>query len=85
MANGGGPACLRLQFLLNEEEINSIQKTLFFSKELLHKIKACVEKYYPETFMLRDLQDAQFRENAYFAVKKIASILGLTQLYHKKI
>ena len=55
MKNGGGPACLRLRVILNEEEIQSANPKIFYSKELHEGLEEIINKYYPEELTIADL------------------------------
>ena len=60
--NGGGPACLRLKVILNDEELESLNQNLMNS-ERLESIKLLIEEYrdvlYPD-----DLKDPNLLDEA---------------------
>lgn len=80
MQNGGGPACLRLRAPLTKMEIQKVHKEAFFSDTLYTKLKACIEKYYPETLTLKDLTDPELLHNTREAHLAICKILKLKLL-----
>ena len=41
MGNGGGPACLRLRMVLNEEEFDTINKRFILTPELYKRLLQC--------------------------------------------
>jgi len=57
MQNGGGPACLRCRFVLNEKEIASIKPNIFLNDELYHQLKSWIERHYRDRLTLQDLAD----------------------------
>lgn len=80
MANGGGPACLRLRILLSEEERNSINQKCLFNNQIYKNLCEIIEKYYPVKFSLQLLLESKFRSDCQEAVSKINQILGLENL-----
>lgn len=81
MANGGGPACLRLRVVLDEEEFNNIEQGVIFTEDLYHKIKKIIERYYVDRLKVEDFFDQQFLSNAKTALDEIASALNLGSIY----
>lgn len=77
MANGTGPACLRLRMVLAEDELKSIPQGVLFSDALYHKLRSIIERYYRDSLRLEDLLDTSFRDSCRQALTAIAEALGL--------
>ncbi len=60
MANGGGPACLRLRVPLREAEIGRLPGRLRLDLQLEERLTAAIERWYPETLELADLCDLDY-------------------------
>lgn len=82
MANGGGPACLRLRAVLNDAELKAIHQGVILDEEKEEALFAIVEKYYKEDFVIKDLLDAKFRQNCAYALDEISRIIKLDNLYN---
>ena len=57
MMNGGGPACLRLKVILNDEELGSINQNFLMNNEKLESIKLLIEREYRDVLYPDDLKD----------------------------
>lgn len=68
MANGGGPACLRLRISLNREQLASLPPRLFLDAEQYHRVHDWIVKWYPEQLTLRELADVTLVEHLEQAV-----------------
>ncbi len=79
MQNGGGPACLRLRFLLNEEEVKTT-KTLL-TKYLYKSLVNWVDKHYRDRLAPKDLSDPLLIKESYEALDELTEILQLPKLY----
>ncbi|HXF29677.1 MAG TPA: N-succinylarginine dihydrolase, partial [Chlamydiales bacterium] len=77
MMNGGGPACLRLRIEVTDKEMKAIHKGVFFTLQLYKEIQQAINKWYPDTFTITDLLDADFRKSCKVAHEKIVSLLQL--------
>ncbi|HXW60688.1 MAG TPA: N-succinylarginine dihydrolase [Myxococcota bacterium] len=82
MANGGGPACLRLRIVLNEKELASIKQGVIFSESLYQRLKSIIEQYYVDRFELKDLFDQKFLQSTKEALDQISEALDLGALYN---
>ena len=60
MANGGGPACLRLRVPLREAEIGRLPARLRLDLQLHERLTAAIERWYPERLELADLCDLDY-------------------------
>ena len=81
MANGGGPACLRLRVVLNETEINKIHPHVLFTEKLYLELKQWIEKHYRDYLVLKDLADPKFYEESKLALNELTKILHLGNFY----
>ena len=81
MANGGGPACLRLRVVLGEEEIKSIRSEIFMSEKLYHDLEIIINKYYINNLTIEHLLDPAFLAICQEALDQISRILGLYPIY----
>ena len=68
MANGGGPACLRLRISLNREQLAALPPRIFLDAEQYHRVHDWIVKWYPEQLALPDLADATLVEHLQQAV-----------------
>lgn len=81
MANGGGPACLRLRVPLSAQERGLIKKTVWLSDGLFADLAKIIDEYYVDELKLDHFFDKQFLDRAKLALEKIAIALGLGNIY----
>lgn len=81
MRNGGGPACLRLRVVLNDEEISHTHQGVFATKELLQKLLVWSDKHYRDSLSLPDLLDPALVNESNTALNELTQILGLGCIY----
>lgn len=81
MANGGGPACLRLRVVLTTEELGSIKQSVIFTDSIEKKLERIIKKYYVEEFFIEQLLDKKFLLNCQNALDEISQVLGLDGIY----
>lgn len=60
MANGGGPACLRLRMMLDPEEIASLSSKYRLTNGLFDRLSAAIEKCYPKSLSSKDFCNPDF-------------------------
>lgn len=60
MANGGGPACLRLRMMLEPQDVQRISSKYRLTTELFDKLSATIEKWYPQQLSFADLGNSDF-------------------------
>lgn len=77
MWNGGGPACLRLRIVLNEEELSAIHPDIFFTDTLYEKLETLVKTHYRDMLKGDDLADPQLVGECQTAWYEIQKILNL--------
>lgn len=64
MKNGGGPACLRLRLLLNENEQKSIPQKFWLNPRKADLLSAWIDQHYPNSLRLEELRDESFAKDA---------------------
>lgn len=77
MANGGGPACLRLRVVADPK---TVDQRFIASHEKLDQIAAIVEQYWPENIVPAQLADAGLIESIQTARSALLDICELDQL-----
>lgn len=68
MANGGGPACLRLRISLSPAQLAALPPGILLNDEQYHRVHDWIVKWYPVQLTLSDLADAAFVEHLRQAV-----------------
>lgn len=81
MQNGGGPACLRLRVVLNENEMKETNQGIFLTDHLYQRLRAYIEKYYPTRLTLDSLTDSALYELNCKALIELTDILNLGKVY----
>lgn len=81
MKNGGGPACLRLQVQLTQEEFAATNQNFLITENTYHKLKAWVNKHYRDRLHPQDLADIQLLHESYQALENLSEILCLHGIY----
>lgn len=85
MKNGGGPACLRLRVLLNEEEKAAIKTNIWLTDTLFKQLNLWIDKYYRDRLSIDDLADAQLLQESQFALDELTQILNIGSIYDFQI
>ncbi|WP_432698501.1 N-succinylarginine dihydrolase [Marinobacterium sp. YM272] len=81
MNNGGGPACLRLRVVLNNDELSAVNAGVLLTDHLYNRLCDWVEKYYPDRLLPADLADPALLRSSREALDRLAQILGLGAVY----
>lgn len=81
MANGGGPACLRLRVPLTQAQLAMVKPTVLISDQLLFALEQAINKYYVDELTNEHFLDKKFIDNTRYALDEIANILGLEKIY----
>ena len=81
MANGGGPACLRLRVPLTAEELNSLRPSIFMNENTYEKLAEIINKYYINNLTIEHLLDTKFLQYSQKALDQISQVLGLYPIY----
>jgi succinylarginine dihydrolase len=77
MQNGGGPACLRLRIVLNDDEVNAANPHVFLSEELYQTLHRWIDKHYRDRLSLHDLSDQLLYRESQAALGELYQILHL--------
>lgn len=81
MANGGGPACLRLRVVLTEEELANLSGRVILDDALYADLVAWVEKHYRDSLHPDELGDIALLNETKAALTELSEILQLPDLY----
>lgn len=81
MANGGGPACLRLRIVLTEEELKKIHAPIFLTNENYPILKQWIKKNYRDRLVAKDIIDPLFYKETKTALDELTEILNLGSIY----
>ncbi len=81
MANGGGPACLRLRVVLSAQELANLSGRVILDDALYNDLVAWVKKHYRETLSPEELGDIALLNETYAALLELSEILQLPNLY----
>jgi succinylarginine dihydrolase len=82
MANGGGPACLRLRVVMNQNQLKAMHQGILLTDKLYLEIKQWIEKHYRERLHPHDLADRQLLLETQAALDELTQILKLGPIYH---
>lgn len=85
MKNGGGPACLRLRVVLNEEELAAMHQPVLVNDQLLDDLDKWVDKHYRPTLSLEDLTDPDLVKESFNALDELATRLKLRSVYSESL
>lgn len=81
MANGGGPACLRLRVVLNEHELAAVNSAALMNETLFITLNDWVDRYYRDRLTQADLADPQLLREGREALDRLTQILKLGSVY----
>lgn len=81
MRNGGGPACLRLRVVLNEQELSAMHQGVTANDALLNSLEDWVTKYYRTELNASDLVDPALMDESSQALDALSKILQLGGIY----
>ena len=81
MANGGGPACLRLRVVLTEAELAALSGNVLLNDALYGQLVKWVNTHYREQLHPDELGDPALLEETYHALNALTDILQLPNLY----
>lgn len=81
MANGGGPACLRLRVVLTEPEIQALNPAVLMNDALFTTLNDWVDCYYRDRLTQADLADPQLLREGREALDRLTQILRLGSVY----
>lgn len=81
MANGGGPACLRLRVVLTPEEQRAVNPAVMMNDTLFNTLNDWVDRYYRDRLTQADLVDPQLIREGREALDALTRILQLGSVY----
>lgn len=81
MSNGGGPACLRLRVLLNEQELQAVNPAFMLDDDKIDALQAWVNEHYRDSLHPLDLLDPAFMHECNAAMTSLTELLGCPDLY----
>lgn len=81
MRNGGGPACLRLRVVLNDDELHAMHQGVILTDALYERLTTWVETHYRNELTRADLADPMLLEEVRKALDELTGILGLGAVY----
>lgn len=85
MRNGGGPACLRLRVVMNENELAAAHPYVFFNDRLHQKLSDWIRKHFRDRLEPKDLCDPQLLAESQNALEELTKILHLGSFYSFQI
>lgn len=77
MANGGGPACLRLRVVLTQAELAATNPAMRMNDNLYRRLSDWAHHWYREELRPSDLADPLLLEESRFALNELSAILEL--------
>lgn len=81
MANGGGPACLRLRVVLTPEQQQAVNPAVMFNDTLFDSLNNWVDRYYRDRLTAADLADPQLLREGREALDGLTQLLQLGSVY----
>ena len=81
MMNGGGPACLRLKAILNEDEIKKVNKNFILNNKRLELIEDLIEREYRDELYPDDLKDPNLLDESRRVLDELTQIFGTGSIY----
>ncbi len=81
MRNGGGPACLRLRVVLNEQELSAMHQGVIINDSLLESLEDWVIQHYRSELNVHDLLDPALMEESDRALDALTSLLKLRSVF----
>lgn len=81
MRNGGGPACLRLRVVLNEDERAAIRAHVFLDDALADALESWIQRHYRDRLAPEDLADSKLLEESRRALDELTQLLQLPGIY----
>jgi succinylarginine dihydrolase len=77
MRNGGGPACLRLRVVLNEDELAACNQKMLLDDDLFEQLSSWVNTHYRDELHDKDLRDPALIGEGRLALDDLTKILDL--------
>jgi succinylarginine dihydrolase len=82
LANGGGPACLRLRVVVTENQYDAMKSRGFLADDdLLDRLWSVIEKRYRDRLVLSEFLDPSFGTECLSVLNAVTQALGYTDVY----
>lgn len=81
MANGGGPACLRLRVVLTDRERAAVNPAVMMNDALFNALNDWVDAFYRDRLTQADLADPQLLVEGREALDRLTQILRVGSIY----
>lgn len=81
MANGGGPACLRLRVVLTDDQLAAIRGNVMLTDALHDDLKQWIETHYRDELRPDDLRDPNLLDESRAALDTLTRLLDLGSIY----
>ncbi|MCK5574857.1 MAG: N-succinylarginine dihydrolase [Sphingomonadales bacterium] len=81
MRNGGGPACLRLRVVMNDDERQAIGARVLLDDALYGDLTAWVKTHYRDRLSPDDLGDPSLMRESFTALDELSKILKIGSVY----
>ena len=81
MANGGGPACLRLRVAMTDAQRDAVHSGVIMTHDKIGVLENWVKTHYRDRLSIDDLGDAKFLQESRDALDALTQILDLPNLY----
>ena len=81
MRNGGGPACLRLRIVLNDNELQAMHQGILVDNNLLDTLESWVKRHYRTELRADSLDDPSLLTESYTAIDDLTALLKLGSIY----
>jgi succinylarginine dihydrolase len=81
MQNGGGPACLRLRVVLNEDELAKTNPGVIWTEPLHERLVAWINDHYRDELRAQDLPDPKLLDEGRAALDELSQLLKLGNVY----
>ena len=82
LANGGGPACLRLRVRVTEKQLQAVSRLAFIaSPELLDRLETTIDRRYRDDLMLSEFRDPAFAQECLRTLDEVSRLLGYSPIY----
>jgi len=81
MSNGGGPACLRLRVLLNEQQLQAVNSEFLLDHDKISRLEQWVNKHYRDEISPSDLMDPKLMHETRDALDELTQITQTSGIY----
>lgn len=81
MSNGGGPACLRLRVVLNDDELAAMDGHVMLNEDRYLGLRDWINRHYRDHLTPDDLADPQLLDESRTALDELTQQLNLGSIY----